>query len=148
MNANGNRVDVWLIYRCKKCQHTLNLTIHERVKPGEIPTDRYKRFLDNDGDLAMEYGVQRDFFTRNRAEIADASMMYRLNSVEIDLQGDSSGNQFWVCNPNQLPVREERILSEVLQVSRSQVKKLIQTEMIYSEQIDRVTTLYIVNSVV
>ncbi|HAH17569.1 MAG TPA: hypothetical protein DCL29_00905 [Eubacterium sp.] len=22
VNANGNSVDVWLIYRCKKCKHS------------------------------------------------------------------------------------------------------------------------------
>ena len=27
VNANGNLVDVWLIYRCKKCKHSWNLTI-------------------------------------------------------------------------------------------------------------------------
>ncbi len=28
VNANGNRVDIWLIYRCKKCKHTWNLAVY------------------------------------------------------------------------------------------------------------------------
>ncbi len=31
VNANGNRIDVWLIYQCKKCKHTYNLSIIERM---------------------------------------------------------------------------------------------------------------------
>lgn len=69
VNANGNRVDVWLIYRCKKCKHSWNLTIYERTKPSKIAPDEYELFLDNDFDLAEEYGNNIDFLKRNNAEI-------------------------------------------------------------------------------
>ena len=42
VNANGNRVDVWLIYRCKKCKHSWNLTIYERMKPSRIEHEEYE----------------------------------------------------------------------------------------------------------
>ena len=29
VNANKNKLDVWLIYQCKKCRHTLNIPIFE-----------------------------------------------------------------------------------------------------------------------
>ena len=32
VNANGNKLDVWLIYQCEKCKHTFNLAIYERQK--------------------------------------------------------------------------------------------------------------------
>lgn len=69
VNANGNKVDVWLIYQCSKCKHTCNLTIYERRKPGKIPADEYKRFLENDEELALFYGINKEFFLRNKAEI-------------------------------------------------------------------------------
>ncbi|MBO7514741.1 MAG: DUF1062 domain-containing protein [Lachnospiraceae bacterium] len=68
VNANGKSIDVWLIYRCKKCKHSKNLTIYERVRPGKIPADQYERFLDNDMDMALEYGRNIDFLKRNNAE--------------------------------------------------------------------------------
>ena len=44
VNANGNNVDVWLIYRCKKCKHSWNLTIYERTKPGKISAELFEAF--------------------------------------------------------------------------------------------------------
>lgn len=68
MNANGNRVDVWLIYRCKKCKHSWNLEIYERVKPSRIKKEDYELFMENDYDLALKYGNDIDFLKRNNAE--------------------------------------------------------------------------------
>lgn len=57
-----------LIYRCKKCKHSWNLTIHERVRPHKIMPETYERFLDNDRDTALSYGNDIDFLKKNRAE--------------------------------------------------------------------------------
>ena len=69
MNANGNRVDVWLIYRCRKCKHSWNLTIYERMRPSRIRPEDYERFLENNSELAIEYGKDMDFLKRNNAEL-------------------------------------------------------------------------------
>lgn len=69
VNANGNKVYVWLIYRCKKCKHSWNLTIYERTKPGRIPADLYELFLENDEETALRYGNDMEFLKRNNAEL-------------------------------------------------------------------------------
>lgn len=61
VNANKNKLDVWLIYQCKKCRHTLNIPIYERVSPQKIPTDMYEKFLANDEELAMQFGADQAF---------------------------------------------------------------------------------------
>jgi hypothetical protein len=48
INANKNRLDVWLIYQCQKCRHTLNIPLYERVPPQKIPAELYERLLAND----------------------------------------------------------------------------------------------------
>ena len=68
VNANGNSVDVWLIYRCKKCKHSWNLTIYERTKPGKIPADLFEAFQMNDAETAAAYGRNIDFLRKNHAE--------------------------------------------------------------------------------
>lgn len=65
VNANGSKLDVWLIYQCKKCKHTLNIPIYERVSPQKIPKELYEGFLANDGDLAIQYGSDAALFKRN-----------------------------------------------------------------------------------
>ena len=69
VNANGNRVDVWLIYRCKKCKHSWNLTIYERRKPSKILSEEYELFMENDFELANQYGNDIEFLKRNNAEL-------------------------------------------------------------------------------
>ena len=69
VNANGNRIDIWLIYRCKKCKHSWNLTVYERVSPLRIPPDLYDQFLENDEELAFRYGNDTAFLKRNHAEM-------------------------------------------------------------------------------
>lgn len=69
VNANGNKLDVWLIYQCEECKHTLNLAIYERQKVSSIPKEEYQRFLDNDEELARKYGTDLQLFQKNKAEI-------------------------------------------------------------------------------
>ena len=69
VNANGNRIDIWLIYRCKKCKHSWNLTVYERVSPSKIPPGLYDLFLENDEELASRYGNDTAFLKRNHVEM-------------------------------------------------------------------------------
>ncbi len=62
VNANKNKLDIWLIYQCKKCKHTLNIPIYERVSPQKIPKELYERFLENDEELAIRYGCDTALF--------------------------------------------------------------------------------------
>ena len=76
VNANGSKIDVWLIYQCGKCRHTFNLTIYERRKNTDIPAAEYQRFLDNDTQLAEEYGREIALFQKTgRRSTTRASLM-------------------------------------------------------------------------
>ncbi len=122
VNANGNRIDVWLIYQCEKCRHTYNLTVHERVKPTEIPEENYKRFLANDAKLALEYGMNKALLAKNKAFISDEDMGYELLPKASD---EKLETQIILHNPYELKVRNDKLVSEILQISRSQAKKML-----------------------
>ena len=64
VNANGKQVDIWLIYRCKKCKHSWNLTIYERRRPSKIDPDEYELFIENDEALALKYGNDMNFLRK------------------------------------------------------------------------------------
>ena len=53
VNANGSKLDVWLIYQCEKCKHTYNLTIYERQKTISIPKEEYKQYTYGEEILFM-----------------------------------------------------------------------------------------------
>ena len=69
VNANKNKVDIWLIYQCARCRHTLNIPIYARVPPQKIPKELYEGFLANDEALACQYGADAALFKRNHLQI-------------------------------------------------------------------------------
>ena len=141
VNANGNRLDVWLIYQCEKCKHTYNLAIYERAKVSSLPKNEYQCFLSNDEQLAEMYGRNYQLFKRNRAEIDLESISYQY----VRLKGISNGANYeqpveiMIHNPCGLKIRPEKQIAEVLSLSRSQVKKMTElgdiTVQIVSPQI-------------
>ncbi len=130
VNANGKRIDVWLIYRCKSCGHTYNLAIYERVKPEDIPGEEYRRFLENDGETALRYGMDRGVFARNRAEIDWEHVAYEIRPMEVRESLESrerpqSRPLLTIHNPWGLKIRTDKAVAEICQVSRSKVRQLV-----------------------
>lgn len=126
VNANGRRIDVWLIYQCEKCKHTYNLTIMERVRPEEIPEETYKKFLANDKELAFQYGLDHMLMNRNRAEIERDKITYHICREEDcgDEIESLSGECVVVSNPYEVKVRADKLLAEIFEVSRSKVRQM------------------------
>lgn len=134
-NANGNKLDVWLIYQCEKCKHTLNLTIYERQAPTAVPKEAYNRFFSNDEEFAENYGRNFLFFKKNKAEIDWENVDYefvkrRKTKEEVDCGQSLS---ITIQNPCGLKIRLEKQIAEVLGLSRSQVKKMLAQEEIQVE---------------
>lgn len=48
-------IDVWLIYKCLKCDNTCNITILSRTRPELINKDLYQNFMKNDEETAEYY---------------------------------------------------------------------------------------------
>lgn len=150
VNANGNKLDVWLIYQCEKCKHTFNLAIYERQKASSIPENEYSRFLDNDEELAKIYGKSMPLFKKNKAEIDFSSISYRLvkrENAAQDIMQDISGlntadkvisgqeTELIIHNPCSLKIRPEKQIAGILGLSASKVKKMMEQEKIQVETI-------------
>lgn len=148
VNANGNRLDVWLIYQCEKCKHTLNLSIYERVDRRKIPTDEYQLFLKNDEALAEQYGMDRMFFQRNRAEVDWENVSFSVKAIQNDkavaeeqeqseIHVESTGytgKTIIIHNPHGLHIRPEKLAGMIMNLSRSTVKKMIDRKEIILSQ--------------
>lgn len=142
INANGNKLDVWLIYGCEKCNHTYNLPIYERISPAKVPQEEYAGFLANDEEAVFLFGTKKEYFTKNRAEIAWDLVEYSLVKTEIDgnagredaeksdLTEEVETTMIEINNPYHIPVRADKLASEIMNVTRSQVKKLIKAEKV------------------
>lgn len=132
INASGNKLDIWLIYQCLECKHTLNLAIYERRKVSSIPKEEYQCFLENDERLAETYGRNMQLFRTNRAEIDFDRLQYGLSRLNETMESGGSGDRviITVRNPHQLKIHLEKQIAMVLGLSRNQVKGLLEKEEI------------------
>lgn len=140
VNANGNRVDVWLIYQCEECKHTYNLTIHERIRPSELSVEDYERYLANDRELALQHGMDKNILARNKAEIDWENLSYELELLSEEAQ-QSSG--ILIRNPYNIKIRVDKVLADVLPINRSSIKKLMKQDAIeiVTDQVQRTITV-------
>lgn len=127
INANGNKIDIWLIYQCTECKHTLNLAIYERQKVSSIPKEEYRLFLDNDEKLAETYGKSIPLFRKNKADIDFDRFNYDFVKLHETIEESGFGEQTLITinNPYGLKIRPEKQIAMVLGMSRSQVKSLL-----------------------
>lgn len=131
VNANGNLVDIWLVYQCEKCRHTYNLTIYERTKANKIAKEQYLAYLRNDAELALKCGTNLDLLKRNKAEADINGLEYQYEKVESETSHPKRLNKdgcsrIIIQNPYRLKVRIDRLLPELMEISRSQMKKMVQ----------------------
>ena len=128
INANGNKLDIWLIYQCVECKHTLNLAIYERKKVSSIPKVKYQCFLDNDEQLAEMYGKNMQLFQTNKADIDFDRLHYGLVKQHETIENSGFGEQIIITvkNPYQMKIRSEKQIAMVLGLSRNQVKSLLE----------------------
>lgn len=138
VNANGNRLDIWLIYQCEKCKHTFNLAIYEREKSSSITKEEYIRFLNNDEKLGETYGRNIQLFRKNKAVIDLERINYDLIKLHESIEKNNNLKEqimIKIYNPYELKIRPEKQISEVLGLSRSQIKKMIKQEEIKLENV-------------
>ncbi len=128
VNANGNKLDIWLIYQCEECKYTLNLAIYERQKVSSIPKEEYQRFLDNNEQLAEIYGKNMQLFLKNKVVIDFNRLNYDFVKRHESVESSDFGEQtmITISNPYRLKIRPEKQIAEVLGLSRSQVKSLLE----------------------
>ena len=133
INANGNRIDIWLIYQCRKCGHTLNLTIYERCNAKDFSSEQMKGFMENDKLLARRYGTDKSLFTKNRTEIdwsCVESNIINMETGKIEAEEQfvfQAGDFILIENPYGLKIRTDKIIAAVIHTTRSMIKQKTST---------------------
>lgn len=127
VNANGNRIDAWLIYQCKKCKHTLNVPIFERIDKSKIDSVLYQKMIDNSKVLANSYGTNYGFLKSKGFEIDRNSAEFAVfdsddNIVELDIFPKEI---ITIKNISGIKIKPEKLLSLVFNISRTHAKKLL-----------------------
>jgi hypothetical protein len=126
INANGKKIDIWLLYQCDICDRTYNLAIYERRTADSIPSKLYQDFLNDDPDCIKKFARDKSILHKNHVREDDEPNTYRL--LRLD---DEDGDLLTFQNPYGIKVREEALLAEILGFSKSKVKNLIKEGEIF-----------------
>lgn len=123
LNANGKRLDAWLIYKCDDCDRTWNRPIFERRLAADIPA----------ADLAALRSADPAFVRRLAFDLA---ALHRKTSAIVQPDGldvekaivggnpDTARVEIALVVPHSAGMRLDRLLSAELGCSRSRIVAL------------------------
>jgi len=124
VNANGKRIDVWLIYRCVDCDNSWNFTVLERRNRRDIEPALLTALESNDPAFVRRHAFDGAML-RNRAgrieEFPDVTVRKEL------LDGEPSGAAALALElrlEGTTPLRLDRLLAGELGLSRSRLQAL------------------------
>ncbi|PWM46492.1 MAG: hypothetical protein DBX47_02370 [Clostridiales bacterium] len=132
INANGKNIDVWLIYKCEKCDTTWNMEILSRVKPKQIEPSLYLAFAGNDLETAFCYAFNRDILNKNKAVVSYDDIPY----VVLKTKFNDNDNILEITSQYDFGLRIDKLLSDETGISRTKIKELIEIGKIKSNKIE------------
>lgn len=134
INAQKKNVDVWLIYRCVKCDSTYNLTIFSRTRPTAIDSILFNKFQNNDTEQAWKYAFSEEMRKKNKVEADLTTVSYTLQYDQISSDELLSLNEriltFEVDYPFDFQLRLSSLIRTCLNLSSRQLDQLITQEAI------------------
>lgn len=124
VNANGRRIDAWLIYRCVRCDQTWNCPILERVPLTEIDPSHLRALSENGGRLAERHAFDVARLRRYADRIEESDNV----AVAARLLGRCDGEPrllvVSIAVPRPCRIRLDRLLAGGFGLSRAAVQRL------------------------
>jgi hypothetical protein len=129
LNANGRKLDAWLIYKCVMCDKTWNRPIFERVNVRDISPAILAALQSNDPDWirremfnleALRQKARRiEEFSENEIikKLLRDALDWRLLEIELSVPPPTS-------------LRLDRLLASELKISRSQLRSLQESALL------------------
>jgi hypothetical protein len=123
VNANHKLLDVWLLALCVGCGETVKLTVLERVNVRAIDPSVLTRFHDNDLELAAKLLPDPGLLRRNGVTL-DWDGAWTLQKTTVDVS-EAEVIDTSVRFVRRIPIRLTSLLSAGLDVSRTEVRRLV-----------------------
>jgi hypothetical protein len=121
VNANGKRLDIWLICRCEHCKSIWNLCVAERIDRKALNPEHYQKYLENDSSLVLKHVFDPTFLANNRAVL-------NLDGLDLSFSGDcpqkNEACEVTITCAYPLPLPVGCILAQILSVSLSRVRRM------------------------
>jgi hypothetical protein len=126
LNANGRRLDAWLIYKCTGCDKTWNRTLFERRNVRDIDPATLEALQGNDPNWIRKHAFDVDALSRlvKRIDVFADCLVHK--SVTRDIEGWRL-LQIGLSVPFTANPRLDLILATELGLSRSRLQALQET---------------------
>ena len=124
VNANGRRIDAWLIYRCTDCDSSWNRPVVERREVSAIGPEFLASLQANEPELVRRLAFDAAALKRWTDHVQE------FNDVRVDKRVLSERPRRVLsleieCRvPRQIGLRADRLLASELQLSRSLLQRL------------------------
>lgn len=134
MNAQKKNIDVWLIYRCIKCDNTYNMTIISRASPESINKELFHRFQENNRELAWQYAFSTEIRKKNNVEADFDTIKYEIQYEQRFMENLHSTNEdtlsFKVIYAFSFQLKLSTVIRNCLKLSSKQLDRLITMQAI------------------
>ena len=133
MNAQKKNIDVWLIYRCVKCDNTCNLTLLSRSKPDLIDKTLFHSFSMNDKDTAWKYAFSTEMERKNNLRLDYGSVEYEIipnTSLEDLLNLSNEVIKIHIKCKFEFDLKLSSLIRRCFSLSANQVKRMFEDGII------------------
>lgn len=127
VNANGKRLDIWLVCRCAYCKTVWNLAVLERIDRRSISQTDYYGYLENSEDLVLRHVFDSVIFVKNHTAIDLERLDCSISGI-FPRAGEAARVEVKCKYP--LPLSVGSIIARALGLSISRVRLLHETGML------------------
>lgn len=135
LNAQKKNIDIWLIYRCVKCNNTYNMTVFSRIRTESISKEIFKKFSENNTEIAWQYAFSQEAIMKNNAEADWKSVEYEISfqnlTIESLINRESDMISFQIQCPFDFNMRISTIIRTCLGLSSSKLNLLLASGAVY-----------------
>ena len=127
LNRTHGRIDIWLIYKCRICSSRWNCTLFSRIRPRQLDPELYRKMVANDRRTAWRFAFDWGVLKANRADW-ERAVDYTVEGGALDLEEVGVDQlRILVTCLLPLPIRVEGLLARQLELTRSQVRRLLRS---------------------
>lgn len=125
VNANGKRIDAWLIYRCDQCDNSWNFAIFERRNRRDIDPALLQALQTNDPATARRYAFDVPALRRAATHVAEfpdvAVGKARVDERCVEPPAEWTALRISLAIAQPVALRLDRLLANELGISRSRL---------------------------
>ena len=126
VNANGKLLDVWMLIGCERCDRTSKIPVHERVHVQTLDHDRLVMFENNDPAIVRELAMDSALAGKAGHRLDwTATWELETDMPFYDIENDAAALEVLVRFELPAPIRVEKLLMAGLGLSRSAVKRAV-----------------------